>query len=171
MRRFLLQMHGSSGSGKSTLASAIGRETGAVVIDTDIVKAGMLDNGVTEEVAGPTAYYIFFDLAGALLRQGCSVVMDSPANFTYIRERGAALAAENRVGYAIIECCIDDLDELQRRLDARSARVSQPRIANLRPDTRPGSSPVEEPRLILDTSKPLEVTLPLALEYLGRGQS
>jgi predicted kinase len=171
VKRFLLQMHGTSGAGKSTLASAIGRETSAVVIDMDILKAGMLDDGVPEDVAGPTAYSIFFDLANSMLRQGFSVVMDSPANFSHIRERGASIAAANGAAYRMIECCIDDLDELQRRLDARFARVSQPKVAHIGADRRPGASPVTEPRLILDTSKPLEVTLPLALAYLRDGQS
>jgi predicted kinase len=36
-------MHGEPGAGKSTLAKAIGRETGAVVLDKDILKSRILD--------------------------------------------------------------------------------------------------------------------------------
>jgi predicted kinase len=170
VKRFLLQMHGTSGAGKTTLAFAIGRETGAVVIDKDIVKAGMLDKGVGEELAGPAAYYIFFDLARSFLAQGFSVVLDSPASFTYIRERGAALSETAGARYCIIQCHLGDIEELQRRLDGRSARASQPTRAYIGPDHRPGTSPLNEPHLCLDTSRPVEETLPLALEYLnGQG--
>jgi predicted kinase len=170
LRRFLLQMHGTSGAGKTTLAFAIGRETGAVVIDKDILKAGMLDNGVAEEIAGPTAYSIFFDFARSLLAQGFSVVLDSPASFTYIRERGAALAEAASARYRIIECRLGDLNELQRRLDGRVARASQPTQAFIGMDRRPGTSPVTEPRLWVDMSRPVEANVPLAVEYIFRDQ-
>lgn len=170
MKQFLLQMAGTSGAGKTTLARAIGHSTGAVVIDKDIIKAGMLDVGVAESVAGGTAYQIFFDLSRSLLEQGFSVIMDSPAFFTHIRERGNAIAAASGACYYIIRCWLPDIEELQRRMDRREARASQPTLANLERFDRPGTSDLCEPHLKLDTSRPLAQTLPEALTYLGHGQ-
>lgn len=167
MGRFLLQMAGASGSGKSALAAAIGRVTGAVVVDKDIIKGGMLDGGVPEEIAGPTAYDIFFDLGRSLLSQSFSVVLDSPANFTYIREKGVEMARAHGAGYYIIRCQMMDLGEIQRRMDRRSARSSQPTLAAFETYGRPGSSPLNEPHLVLDMSRPLEATLAEALAYIG----
>jgi predicted kinase len=167
VRQFLLQMAGASAAGKTTLAFAIGRETGAVVIDKDIIKGGMLDGGVSEEIAGPTAYDVFLDLGRSLLSQGFSVVLDSPANFTYIREKGMAMAKEHGACYYIVRCVQPDLGELQRRMDGREIRASQPTVATPEGFDRPGASDLTEPHLRLETSLPLDVTLPLALAHIG----
>ncbi len=167
MTRFLLQMAGTSASGKTTLALAIGEATGAVVIDKDILKAGMLDNGISEQEAAGTAYNILFDLGRSLLAQGFSVVLDSPAFFTDIRERGMALAGAAGVAYFIVECDTSNLEEIQRRMDARESRASQPTIAGLASYTRPGTSPLTEPRLTLDATQTVEQNLAKALTYIG----
>jgi predicted kinase len=184
-RRFLLQMAGTSAAGKSTLARAIGRATGAVVIDKDYIKAPMLApevplagphgvvteaGGVPEQAAGHLSYEVFFELTASILAQGFSVIMDSPASFVRIREKGAAIADAHGAGYFIIRCVLTDLDEVQRRMDARVARVSQPVVAGTEVDYRPGTAPLWEPHLALDMGQPIEVTLKRALEYLGRGQ-
>jgi predicted kinase len=166
-RRFLLQMAGTSAAGKTTLAFAIGSATGAVVVDKDIIKGGMLDGGVPEAIAGPTAYDVFLDLGRSLLSQGFSVVLDSPANFEAVRDRGRAIAEEQDAAYYLIRCFLTDLDEIQRRMDAREVRSSQPTVAGLESHHRPGTSPLHEPHLVLDMSRPLEETLTEALEYLG----
>ncbi len=41
---FFVQMSGHPGSGKSTLARQIGKRTGAVIIDHDIVKSALLNS-------------------------------------------------------------------------------------------------------------------------------
>ena len=57
MRRFLLQMAGESGTGKSTLARAVGCETGAVVIDKDVIKSRLLEGDLGRPRAGPDLEY------------------------------------------------------------------------------------------------------------------
>ncbi|MPZ49644.1 MAG: AAA family ATPase [Dehalococcoidia bacterium] len=173
MRRFLLQMAGESGTGKSTLAKAIGRATGAVVLDKDIIKSRILDGeevwmtGLPEEVAGPLHHAIVFDLVDSLLQQGFSVVIDGAAFFPSIRARGQALAEAAGAAYYIIECSLPDLVTLQSRIDSKELMTSQPRVASLSGFARPGTGPITEPHLIIDTRKPPEVCLPDALEYLS----
>ena len=53
MRQFLLQMAGDSGTGKSTLALSIGRATGAVVLDKDVVQTALLEDGSTSANGRP----------------------------------------------------------------------------------------------------------------------
>lgn len=185
-RQFLLQMAGASAFGKSTLASAIGRATGAVVIDKDVIKGTMLApemmldgpagvvteaGGIPEQAAGPLAYEVFFELTDAILAQGFSVVMDSPASFVRIRRKGGEIARRHGADYHIIRCLMDDIEEVQRRMDSRSIRASQPITASLGLiDRRPGTAPITEPHLDLDMSRPLEETLSRALAYIGHGQ-
>jgi predicted kinase len=170
LKRFLLQMHGTSASGKTSLANAIGAATGAVVIDKDIIKGGMLENGISEAYAAGTTYNIFLDLGRSFLAQGFSVVLDSPAFFTDVRERGMALAEAACVDYFIVECDISDLDEIQRRMDARTIRASQPTVAAVASYHRPGTAPLTEKRLIVDATLPVEHNLAVALRYMGLEQ-
>jgi predicted kinase len=173
MRRFLLQMAGPSGSGKSTLARAIGRSTGAIVIDKDVIKATMLDGGrfpgalpQPEEVAATQSYAVFFALTESLLGMGHSVIMDSPASFDAVRAEGTRMACAAGVVYRIIECRVQNIDELQRRLDNREALSSQLRVAGFDGLARPGTSRLHEPHLTLDTQRPLEECVEAALAYV-----
>jgi predicted kinase len=169
MRGFLLQMAGDSGTGKSTLALAIGEATGAVVVDKDVIKARMLDDGLTEDTAGPLSYAVFFDLGAALLSQGHSVVLDSPASFIYIRDRGRCIAEANCAAYYIIRCCLPDVEAIQKRLDSRIPVASQPRVAAFDTFVRPGTGPLTEPHVTLDTRRPFDEYLAEALAYIGHG--
>src|SRR5205085_623714 len=114
------QMAGAPGSGKSGLARAIAAATGAVVLDTDVVKSGILDSGVEWSAAGPAGYSVLFALAADLLDQGLSVIVDGPSHYAIIPERGMAISGDRGVRYRFIECVCDDDDELDRRLAGRA---------------------------------------------------
>ena len=116
---FLLQMAGPPGSGKSALARTIGRCTGAVVLDKDVIKTAALAAGAEESLAAPLAYEAFFALADHLLGQGQSVVLDSPSFWENIPTKGATIAAERMVAYYFIECVCPDEAELARRRGVR----------------------------------------------------
>jgi predicted kinase len=166
--RFVLQMAGHPGSGKSTLARAVGEATGAVVLDKDVIKTGLLENGVPEETAASLAYDLFFRTGRAIAEQGFCLILDSPAFFTMIPEQGRAIADANDAAYYIIECAVPDRAELQRRLDARTRVASQSTITVLDdPYFRPGSAPLTVPHLQIDMSRPLDDCLAEALTYIG----
>lgn len=162
---FLLQMAGVPGSGKSALARVIGRTTGAVVIDKDILKTAALNAGVEESLAGAAAYEAFFSLAAHLLGQGLSVVLDSPSFLETIPENGAAIASERLVPYSFIECVCADRMELARRLRERTRLLSNPGEEAL-DDKRETVAP-PGPYLRIDTTQPIERCLELALDYVG----
>jgi predicted kinase len=77
MRKLLIQMSGCPGSGKSTIACAIGEKLPAVVLDHDVLKSALLENGVETEKAGGVSYGSLRAMAGSILRQGFSVVRSS----------------------------------------------------------------------------------------------
>lgn len=165
MSAFLLQMAGLPGSGKSALARLIGRSTGAVVLDKDVLKTAALDVGAAEGTAGAIAYEAFFALADHLLGQGLSVVLDSPSFWETIPTKGTAIAAERMVPYHFIECICGDRDELARRLRERTRLRSNP-----------GEEALDEPWetiapagafLRIDTMQRIERCLQIVLDYLG----
>jgi predicted kinase len=165
-QQFLLQMAGMPGSGKSALARLIGRSTKAVVLDKDVLKTAALEGGATEKLASGVAYETFFALAGHLLGQGWSVVLDSPSFWETIPKRGSEIAAERHVPYFFIECVCENRDELVRRLDHRERMPSQPGPEILT-DTWKTIGPAEA-YLQVDTTKPIDHSLSISLDYLGR---
>jgi predicted kinase len=162
---FLLQMAGRPGSGKSALARLIGKRTRAVVLDKDVLKTAALDAGAAEDIAGSFAYEAFFALAGHLLGQGLSGVLDSPSYWATIPAKGTAIAAERVIPYYFIECFCDDRGELARRLRERTRLRSNPGEEALA-DDRDTIVP-DGTFLRIDTTQPIERCLQLALDYLG----
>ena len=162
---FLLQMAGAPGSGKSALARLIGRTTGAVVIDKDVLKSAALEAGAAEALAGPLAYEAFFALADHLLGQDKSVVLDSPSFWETTPAKGAAVAEARMVPYYFIECFCPDRDEIARRLRERPRLRSNPGeealVAEADTVAPPGAY------LRIDTTQPIERCLEPALDYLG----
>jgi predicted kinase len=174
MKQFLLQMTGEPGTGKSTLAMAIGCETGAVVIDKGVIKSRMLDgdpemgsDGLAESIAAPLHHALMFDLARLLLGQSFNVVVDGAAFYPIIRQKGRAAAEAVGASYLIIDCFCPDLTVPQARIDSKTLMSSQPALASLGSYERPGTAPLTEPHLQLDTRRPFEEYLAEALAYIG----
>jgi predicted kinase len=160
-------MAGDSGTGKTTLSRAIGRATGAVVLDKDVYKAAMLDDGLGEPANGQ-AYVALFATAAMLLEQGFSVVLDAPAYFPSIRDRGVELAERHGASYRIIETVCSDLALQDERLRTREHREFQPAtlVESQAMALRPGITALSERHVSVDTARPLDLCLAEALAYL-----
>ena len=181
---FLLQMAGRPGAGKSTVAAQIGRRTGAVVLDLDVLKSTALDVGVEWDLVGKVGYRGGWAMAEALLEQGFSVILDSPCRFEWIVNETTAIAVRQSATYCFIECVLPDLDELGRRLRSRPRMRSQivdVQVASPEAPTtnsavqalQSGDAAVSQskypagPWLQLDTRENAEQSLARALAYLG----
>ena len=161
-------MAGESGAGKSTLALAVGKATGAVVLDKDCITGPLIEEGVVEPGAGP-GYSVFFTLAESFLQQGFSVVLDSACLWPSIMERGQVLARQFSICYRIVECSCPDQGVQEARLKGRKHFAGQPEsrsdlTASL---ARPGVMlAIQAPHLSVDTTRPLGECLEDVLEYL-----
>lgn len=178
---FLLQMAGISGVGKSTLARLIGKHTGAVVIDYDVVKSAALDAGVAWGNAGTVGYEASRALADSLLQQGISVVLDSPCFYQQIVDQGLAIAGVRGATYAFIECVLLDEDTLRQRMQIRQRHRSQRVALDVPPPDAPNDVMANaagvicipetkvptSPWVRIDTHQPLNHCLTRALEYLN----
>lgn len=121
----LIQMSGCPGAGKSTVARAIGRPTGAVILDHDVLKSALLESGVGFDSAGKSSYQTAHALARSFLGQGLSVILDSPCYYVNLLDGGMKLAEEMGARYRYIECVTEDLGEIGRRLSRRVPLPSQ----------------------------------------------
>ncbi|MEO6503822.1 MAG: AAA family ATPase [Jatrophihabitantaceae bacterium] len=124
-RTSLIQMSGAPGAGKSTIAAELSRRHGMVSIDYDIVKSALLAEGSEFLNAGRTGYRVVTSLAESFLGQGHSVIIDSPCFYQELLDSGESIARRQNAQYLYIECRLDDIDELDRRLGARSPLRSQ----------------------------------------------
>jgi len=179
--QFLLQMAGASGVGKSTLAQRIASQTGAVVIDLDVIKSAVLEAGATWDMSGRIGYRASHAVANSLLQQSLSVILDSPCRFDFIVDSGTTLAAEHNIPYAFIECVLTEEDELRRRMLNRKPQRSQRAALNQAPTDAPTDVMVDNTGNIIlyktkypksswlqvDLSEPLERVLEKALVYLN----
>jgi predicted kinase len=118
-------MSGAPGAGKSTIAAELSRRYRMVSIDHDLVKSTLLQEGGTFPDAGRAGYRIVTSLAESILEQGHTVIIDSPCFYRELLDNGEAIAQRRDARYLYIECRLDDLDEIDRRLRSRSPRRSQ----------------------------------------------
>lgn len=167
-KQFVLQMAGHPGSGKSKVARGVQKATGAVLLDKDIIKSPMVELAVEDEIAGPLNYEVFFALGRDIAGQGHSVILDSPAYYPIIIEKGKAIAADSGADYYIIERCCDDKAELARRLAQRETMPSQIDRIEGDPLDLPGTEEISEPHLALDTSVDPQEAIASALRYMRR---
>jgi|GEM_PF-3342709 len=122
---FLLQLSGFPGCGKTTTAGYIARSHGAVHLDKDVIKTSLLKGGLDNNQASSLAYDVMFDLANSLLKQGKSVILDSPCFYPEILDQGRDLCEAHGVAFKYIECYMEDFKELERRIHQRDNMLSQ----------------------------------------------
>jgi adenylate kinase family enzyme len=170
---FFIQMSGSPGSGKSTLSRQIAKQTGAVLIDHDIVKSALLEaieSDIDNSLAGKISYNIDWSLIEFHLSQGRDVILDSPCLYDELVNKGTNLSNKYNAKYKYVECYIDDLKEINFRLKNRERMASQ--IIEItseeafRYTIENSKKPTNIKCLLVDTSKPLENYVQNVLEYL-----
>lgn len=182
--QMFIQMSGAPGAGKSTIARAIAARTRAVILDHDVAKSALLNAGIPVSLAGKGSYLVLGALAQQLLQQGHSIIFDSPCFYVDLLERGQRLAREANARFYYIECVVDDLSELDRRLRTRPRQPSQVAGIHAQSTVDSGKAYIDEAvfrdwianmkrpegkYLLLDTTRPLEACIDEAMDYLCQG--
>jgi len=121
----ILQMAGFPGSGKSTISKEIARRINAIVIDKDILKSSMLENGLSNEISSKLAYDVMFDLGKFYLEQGRSIVLDTPCYYDEIIVKGMKLSKTYNAEYKYLHCFVEDYEIINERIKLRKNMISQ----------------------------------------------
>ncbi len=168
--RYLVQMHGEPGAGKSTLALEIGRALPAIVIDKDIVSSALVNGGMAPGSSGAAAWEVIWDVARSFIEQGYSVVADGPAGWPIIEQKGKGVARATGAAYRMIECVVEDAEEVSRRLATRKGLPTQPR-SRFDWNSRPGAAEPSSDRLVLDGRRPVRDLAREAVAYIRSGEA
>ncbi|MGH0425997.1 AAA family ATPase [Bacillus pretiosus] len=173
---FFLQMSGFPGSGKSTVSKYIAKLTGAVIVDHDVLKSALLQSlemkGVESTIVGGVSYDIEWALINSYLEQGHSVILDSPCLYEGMVEKGIKLSNKHGVKYKYIEYYLNDMEEINHRLQTRKRMASQ--IGKVDSEVafkkwlNGSKRPSNTEYLIVDSDKPLERYAQKMMDYMSR---
>jgi predicted kinase len=171
---FFIQMSGFPGSGKSTLSREIAKRTGAVLIDHDIVKTALLDSireaPIDNQSAGRISYNIDWSLIDFHLSQGRDVIFDSPCLYDEMLAKGTDLSRKYKAKYKYIECYLDNMSEINFRLQNRERKISQIDMVSseeaFRAALESSRKPSDHKYLVVDTSLSLENYMGEVMEYV-----
>ncbi|AFQ16944.1 AAA family ATPase [Bacillus thuringiensis] len=173
---FFLQMSGFPGAGKSTVSKYIAKLTGAIIVDHDVLKSALLKSlevkGIESTIVGGLAYDAEWALIDSYLEQGHSVILDSPCLYEGMVEKGIKLSNKHGVKYKYIECYLNDMEEINARLQTRKRMISQ--IEKVRSEVgfkkwlNGSKKPLNSEYLIVDSSEPLERYAENMIDYMSR---
>jgi len=126
-RRLFIQMSGAPGSGKSTTANLLAQKIDGFAVPHDTIKSALLEENIPFDKAAKIAYRMDWALAEEVIKQGRSVIIDSPCNYQEALDQGRALAT--RYGYAYwyleIRTDVHNLALLDARLRTRTPLRAQ----------------------------------------------
>jgi len=106
------------------------------------------------------------------LEQGHSVILDSPCLYEGMVEKGMKLSNKHDVKYKYIECYLNDMEEINNRLQTRKRMISQ--IGKVDSEVAfkkwlDGSKrPLNSECLIVDSGKPLERYAQKMMDYMSK---
>jgi predicted kinase len=165
----LVLMAGLPGAGKSTLACALSHELQWCIIDKDLYKQELVDNGWDDEMAGRVAYERLFEKARhVLLEQQASVILDCGTVYHFILDNATDIVCSVANAQLKAILCVVERDLRNERLRKRS----WPPVTKITVDPATIADYLQcfkhlpSDRLTLYTSEPLEDCLAIAREYL-----
>jgi predicted kinase len=171
----IVQLAGLPGSGKSSLAAELVRRLGrrALLLDKDRIRHALFgaEHTVYTRTQDDFCVITMLRTAAWQLRQtpGCIVILDGrTCSRAYQVAQVRRFAARTRQPLRLIECvCAEATIEQRLRADsARSAHPAANRDMQLYRQLQANADPIPEPKLRLNTDKPLPECADRALHYV-----
>jgi predicted kinase len=167
----LIVKAGLPGSGKSAVAGQLARELGCALLSVDPVEAAMWRAGIgRDQPTGLAAYVVAEDLAREQLVIGNDVIVDAVNDVDAARGQWRSLAARCDRRLAFLEVFCSDEHVHRERLRSRVRGTEgflEPTWESV-VERRSGFSRWDDTRVRIDSVRPLEESVEMALEYLGR---
>lgn len=171
MTPWLIAMAGLPASGKSVLARQLSKALPAAILDKDQVRAALFSPEDLEYSLAQDDFCvdILLQAASYLLAKGRLVILDGrPFSRRYHVERLVRYARDNQIQLKLIECtCPDPI--VRQRLDrdvAEGSHLAQNRDYAMYLRVKAQAEPITVPRLVVDTSRPMETVMKDCMEYI-----
>ncbi len=171
MTPWLIAMAGLPASGKSVLAQRLATALPAAILDKDQVRAALFSPEDIEYSLAQDDFCvdILLQAASYLLARDQLVLLDGrPFSRRYQVDRLVRYAQDHQVRLKLIECTCPDA-VLRQRLDkdvANSSHLAQNRDYAMYLRVKAQAEPITVPRLVVDTSQPLDTILQDCLDYI-----
>ena len=171
MTPWLIALAGLPASGKSTIARELARALPGALLDKDVIRAALFAPGDIEysPVQDDFCMEIMLQAARYLSAKGRHVLLDGrPFSKRYQVERLAAFARDNRLPLKLIEAVCPD-DVVRARLEQDIDQGTHParnRTYAMYLQVKAQAEPITLPRLVIDTTRPLEELVTACLEYI-----
>lgn len=170
MDTVLVIVSGLPGVGKSALADALGRELAAPVLSVDPIEAAAWRCGIEPSFeTGVAAYEIAAVVATHQLRLGLTVVVDSVSSLEVAREMWRSAASLADAATKVIEVVCGDEALHRARLAGRTRDIDgfpEPSWDDVQA-RREEWEPWQEPRLLIDSTRPHADNVATALAFLA----
>lgn len=164
---------GLPGTGKSTLAAALAQRFHAVVINKDVVRAALFPPALVEYSAQQDDFcqHLMLETAQYLIQRDADlyVFLDGRTfSRAYQRDSVSEFAARLGVPRKMIECvCEDDIALARIRADvAAGTHLAKNRTPELYYSLKASFESIEQPRLVIDSGKPLAACVDEAARFL-----
>lgn len=152
----LVVLSGLPGTGKTTVGRTVAEMLTATYVRIDAVEAAMWRAGIArEQPTGLAAYVVAEAVAEGSLRAGSSVVVDAVNAIESARQPWRDLAARTSKPLRVIEVVCSDESEHRRRVEARSVDLDGYYVPTWAEVVEREYEPWHDPRLIVDTTRPL----------------
>jgi len=170
----LVILAGLPGSGKSTLARALAARAGGAVLDKDVIRRALFEaedleytaeqDDVVMDVMLQTARYL-------IGKNPVRVVFLDGRTFSQNYQRRCAIDFAVGLGtdWKLIECVCSEVSARARLLEdaRRGTHPAGNRTWDLYERVRASFEAIGEPKIVIDTDKPLEDCVEVALNHLG----
>lgn len=171
MSDVLVVVSGLPASGKSAIADAVGRRLAAPVLSVDPIEAAIGRCGIPLSFeTGLAAYEVAAVLAEHQLRLGLTVIVDAVSSLEVARDMWRQAARRSRSGIRVLEVVCTDAAVHRDRLANRWRGIEGFPEPSWDEVVARGEEwePWLEDRLVLDSMRPLEDNVALAVEYARR---
>jgi predicted kinase len=167
-------MAGLPGTGKSILCRALAKQVGGVVLDKDIIRAALFPPERIEYSAAQDDFCQSLMLQAAaylLARDPHAVIFFDGRTFSRRYQIDAVIQSAQKFGSAFrtIECTCSE-ETARQRLDRDQAAGRHPaanRSFELYQRLKATFEPIPEPKLIVDTDRPLDECVAPAGEFIS----
>jgi len=160
---------GLPGVGKTKLAETLARRLRCAVLRVDALESAMLRAGIArDQPIGLAAYLAAEAVAETSLRVGADVIVDAVNAVEPARRSWINIATRTGSTWRVVEVICPDQREHQRRVTKRTADLEDHQLPTW-PDVLKRVHEYEmwtRPRLIVDSTVPLEVSLQTIWTYL-----